>query len=142
MVLRALGMPPAECTLDRLRSLLPPKCTSVWTVDLAYAMRHYGVRFRFLTTTVGVDPAYEAEPFYRATLDSDTRRVNDLFAQAPEHGVVIEHRSLTPDELNALLLPAATAIAPSELWEPCEGLRLREGSPATTPGSWKFRNER
>ena len=30
---------------------------SVWTVDLAYVVRHFGVRFRFLTTTVGVAAA-------------------------------------------------------------------------------------
>ena len=105
MVLRALGVQPAECSLDRLRALLPDKCTSVWTVDLAYVLHHFGVRFRFLTTTVGVDPAYQAEPFYKPTLDADSLRVNDLFAKAKDHNVAIEHRSLDEAELTTLLQP-------------------------------------
>ena len=78
MVLRALGVPPAQCGLGRLQSLLPAECTSVWTVDLAYALHHFGVRFQFLTTTCGVDPAYEAEPFYKATLDAVLQPMGSL----------------------------------------------------------------
>lgn len=75
---------------------------------------HFGVRFRYLTTTVGVDPAYKSEPFYKPTLDDDERRVNDLFARAEENSIAIERRSLSAVELNALLTPPAPpASAPA-----------------------------
>ena len=119
MVLRALGVPPAECSLSRLQQLVPS--SSIWyaklridatchatcatrasacqpsgrasrpssllvpvprTVDLAYVFHSFGARFRYTTKTIGVDPSYHAEPFYRATFDADTARVNDLFAKA------------------------------------------------------------
>ena len=107
MVLRALGMPSHQCSLDRLRQLLPStSVTSIWTVDLAYVLNKCGARFRFLTTTVSVDPtAYEAEPFYKPTLDSDAKRVNDLFARAKSEKIAIEHRSLSDSELIQLLKP-------------------------------------
>ena len=39
------------------------------TVDLAYALHAFGVRFRFLTATIGVDPAYKDEAFYKPSGD-------------------------------------------------------------------------
>lgn len=32
---------------------------SIWTIDLAYLMRHFGVRHRFCTQTLGVDKSYK-----------------------------------------------------------------------------------
>lgn len=32
---------------------------SIWTIDLAYLMRHFGVRHRFCTQTLGVDKGYK-----------------------------------------------------------------------------------
>lgn len=51
---------------------------------------------------MGVDPTYESEPFYNGTLDGDTQRVNKLFSEASTSGVVIERRSLTPTDLQAM----------------------------------------
>ena len=103
MVLRALGVPPVQCSLSKLRELVPPLSTSIWTVDLAYTLHAFGVRFKYLTSTLGADPAYEAEPFYKATLDADTIRVNELFAKAETHQVHIERRSVSDDELTELV---------------------------------------
>lgn len=36
MALRALGVPASECTLGHLRKIVPS--SSIWTVDLAYAL--------------------------------------------------------------------------------------------------------
>ena len=105
MVLRALGVPSAHGTLGKLRDLVPPQSTSIWTVDLAYVLHAFGVRFKYLTSTLGADPAYESEPFYKATLDADTIRVNDLFAKADTHKVHIERRSVADDELVDLMRP-------------------------------------
>lgn len=32
---------------------------SIWTIDLAYLMRHFGVRHKFCTQTLGVDKGYK-----------------------------------------------------------------------------------
>ena len=79
------------------------------TVDLAYLLRDFGIRFRYLTTTLGVDPSYQSEPFYRNTLDADSMRVNKLFAQAATKEVKIERRSLKPDELQ--VCPTARSLS-------------------------------
>ena len=103
MVLRALGVPAAECSLPSLRKHVP--VSSIWTVDLAYVMRAYGVHFRYCTMTMGVDPTYKNQPFYRETLDDDSIRVNKLFEKAEQNQIAIEHRSVSRSELIALLRP-------------------------------------
>jgi len=103
MALRALGVSKTECSLAKLRKRVPT--SSVWTVDLAYLLADFGIKFRFLTTTLGVDPTYEAEPFYRQTIDADSQRVNKLFEQAASKNVAIERRSLAPESLQELMRP-------------------------------------
>ena len=66
------------------------------------------MRCRFLTTTLGVDPSYRDEAFYRATLEKDAKRVNSLFERARAANVDIEHRSLTASELRSLCGGAGT----------------------------------
>mmetsp|Transcript_50291 Transcript_50291/g.130903 ORF Transcript_50291/g.130903 Transcript_50291/m.130903 type:complete len:258 (-) Transcript_50291:311-1084(-) len=108
MVLRAFGVPPAECSLQELRKQVP--VSSIWTIDIAYVMRTFGVRFRYCTMTLGVDPTYQKKEFYRETLDTDSLRVNDLFAKAEENQVSIEHRSLSKEELCELMRPRDTLV--------------------------------
>ena len=59
MAMRALGVAPHECSLRTLRTRVPS--TSVWTVDLVHIICSFGIKFRFLTTTIGVNPAYKNE---------------------------------------------------------------------------------
>ena len=59
MAMRALGVAPQECSLRTLRTRVPS--TSVWTVDLVHIICSFGVKFRFLTTTIGVNPLYKNE---------------------------------------------------------------------------------
>ncbi|XP_058512481.1 protein GUCD1 isoform X2 [Ochotona princeps] len=57
MVLRYLGQlddGEFESALQELRLT-----RSIWTIDLAYLMRHFGVRHRFCTQTLGVDKGYK-----------------------------------------------------------------------------------
>ena len=103
MALRALGMRSEDCGLRFLRRLCPSE--SIWTVDLAYVLHSFGVRCRYLTTQLEVDPAYKEKSFYSATFDTDTVRVNDLFAQAEGRGVKIEQGSVSEAELVSLLGP-------------------------------------
>lgn len=80
------------------------------TVDLAHVLADFGLRFRFLTRTVGVDPSYRAEPFYKPTLDADSVRVNQLFERAAERDIVIENRSLKAEELASLVRPQSHMV--------------------------------
>jgi len=103
MALRALGVRKTECSLPKLREQVP--ATSIWTVDLAYVLRDFGIRFRYLTKTLGVDPSYQTEAFYRPTLDADSMRVNKLFSQAASKDIAIERRSIKGEELQGIMKP-------------------------------------
>ncbi|KAM6423308.1 protein GUCD1 isoform 3-T4 [Liasis olivaceus] len=63
---------------------------SIWTIDLAYLMRHFGVKHRFCTQTLGVDKGYKNQSFYRKHFDTEENRVNQLFAQAKACKVLVE----------------------------------------------------
>ncbi|KAK2121227.1 guanylyl cyclase domain-containing protein 1 [Saguinus oedipus] len=63
---------------------------SIWTIDLAYLMHHFGVRHRFCTQTLGVDKGYKNQSFYRKHFDTEETRVNQLFAQAKACKVLVE----------------------------------------------------
>ena len=40
---------------------------SIWTVDLAYLLHKFSVNFSFFTVTLGANPSYSAEAFYRVS---------------------------------------------------------------------------
>uniref|UniRef100_A0A8C6ZJG2 Guanylyl cyclase domain containing 1 n=1 Tax=Nothoprocta perdicaria TaxID=30464 RepID=A0A8C6ZJG2_NOTPE len=63
---------------------------SIWTIDLAYLMRHFGVKHKFCTQTLGVDKGYKNQSFYRKHFDTEENRVNQLFAQAKACKVLVE----------------------------------------------------
>ncbi|XP_055260910.1 protein GUCD1 isoform X11 [Moschus berezovskii] len=88
MVLRYLGQlddAEFERALQELRLT-----RSIWTIDLAYLMRRFGVRHRFCTQTLGVDKGYKNQSFYREHFDTEEARVNQLFAQAETCKVLVE----------------------------------------------------
>nr|XP_025123049.1 protein GUCD1 isoform X4 [Bubalus bubalis] len=88
MVLRYLGQlddAEFERALQELRLT-----RSIWTIDLAYLMRRFGVRHRFCTQTLGVDKGYRNQSFYRKHFDTEETRVNQLFAQAKTCKVLVE----------------------------------------------------
>ncbi|XP_030073242.1 protein GUCD1 isoform X2 [Microcaecilia unicolor] len=63
---------------------------SIWTIDLAYLVCHFGVKHRLYTQTLGVDKGYKNQSFYRKHFDSEEDRVNQLFVQAKARGVLVE----------------------------------------------------
>ncbi|XP_075687990.1 protein GUCD1 isoform X2 [Rhinoderma darwinii] len=67
---------------------------SIWTIDLAYLMHHFGVQHQFCTQTLGVDKGYKNQSFYRKHFDAEENRVNQLFAHAKAHGVNVEKRKM------------------------------------------------
>lgn len=56
---------------------------SIWTVDLAHLLRSFGLAVEFLTVTLGANPAYACEHFYREHLREDCARVKRLFQALP-----------------------------------------------------------
>lgn len=100
MVLRALGREAHD--LKHLQRLCGT--TSVWTVDLAHLLRHFALDVCFLTVTIGANPGFALETFYKETMEEDRKRVNFLFERAAQAGIHIQRRSLTGQELAALVL--------------------------------------
>ncbi|KAM9622841.1 protein GUCD1 isoform 4-T4 [Trichechus inunguis] len=88
MVLRYLGQVDDSEFESALQALQLTR--SIWTIDLAYLMRHFGVRHRFCTQTLGVDKGYKNQSFYRKHFDTEETRVNQLFAQAKACKVLVE----------------------------------------------------
>jgi hypothetical protein len=62
MVLRTLGIHCCDGIADLERLC---RTTSIWTVDLAYLLNKFSVSFSFFTVTLGANPQYSAESFYR-----------------------------------------------------------------------------
>ncbi|XP_038197596.1 protein GUCD1 isoform X1 [Arvicola amphibius] len=83
---------------------------SIWTIDLAYLMRHFGVRHRFCTQTLGVDKGYKNQSFYRKHFDTEETRVNQLFAQAKACKVRVEKCTVSVQDIQAHLAQGHVAI--------------------------------
>ena len=62
--------------------------------------------FRYFTVTLGADPSYETQEFYRPRLTDDSHRVNAMFSKAGAMGLHVEKRSLDKGELRRLVLRA------------------------------------
>ncbi|OVA17746.1 Guanylyl cyclase [Macleaya cordata] len=100
MVLRTIGID--HCDIHTLGELC--STTSIWTVDLAYLLEKFSVRFSFFTVTVGANPDYSVETFYKEQLPNDLVRVDKLFQKALESGIDIQCRSISSEELSVLIL--------------------------------------
>ncbi|XP_010003158.1 PREDICTED: protein GUCD1 [Chaetura pelagica] len=83
---------------------------SIWTIDLAYLMRHFGVRHKFCTQTLGVDKGYKNQSFYRKHFDTEENRVNQLFAQAKACKVLVEKCTVTVQDIQNHLSQGHVAI--------------------------------
>lgn len=101
MVLRTLRIDCCDgiANLERLCTT-----TSIWTVDLAYLLNKFAVSFSFFTVTLGANPQYSAESFYREQLQEDIDRVDELFGKALDAGISIQCRSISAYEIAFLLL--------------------------------------
>ncbi|KAM7491969.1 hypothetical protein LguiA_034890 [Lonicera macranthoides] len=100
MVLRTLGV--NSCNIQELEEIC---CTtSVWTVDLAYLLQKFSVTFSYFTVTLGANPNFSGETFYKEQLPTDLARVDMLFQKARDAGINIECRSVSGKEISLLIL--------------------------------------
>ncbi|XP_045613541.2 protein GUCD1 [Procambarus clarkii] len=68
---------------------------STWSIDLAYLLQRFGVKHRYMTVTLGVDPGFSTESFYDKVLSKDAQRVLDRFREASNQGVVVDQGAAT-----------------------------------------------
>ena len=54
-------------------------CYSIWTVDLAHLLRRSGLSVELMTITLGANPDYASEGFYKEHIQEDGSRVERLF---------------------------------------------------------------
>lgn len=100
MVLRTIGI--NNCSIQALEELC---CTtSIWTVDLAYLMQQFSIKFSYFTVTLGANPKFSVETFYKDQLPNDLVRVDMLFRNAVEAGVDIQFRSISEEEISLFIL--------------------------------------
>lgn len=64
----------------------------LWTIDIFYLLREYGVETIFYTDYLGVRPSYSSEKFYQEAIEKDEIRVNQLFSNALEKKLSVEKR--------------------------------------------------
>ncbi|XP_078444931.1 guanylyl cyclase 1 isoform X2 [Wolffia australiana] len=100
MVLRTFGI--NDCSIFDLEEFCGTR--SIWTVDLAYLLKKFSIDFSFFTITLGANPDFSSEVFYKEQLLQDQGRVDTLFKKALEAGIHIEHRSLSGNEISLLIL--------------------------------------
>mmetsp|Transcript_3140 Transcript_3140/g.11312 ORF Transcript_3140/g.11312 Transcript_3140/m.11312 type:complete len:321 (+) Transcript_3140:113-1075(+) len=107
MVLRTFGVE-KDTDIATLRKLCPT--TSIWTIDLAFLLSKFAVDVTFYTVTLGANPAFAGETFYRDNMEADGKRVNQLFQKAEASGVHIQRRSLALPEIKELILSRNTLL--------------------------------
>ncbi|CAN6471538.1 unnamed protein product [Victoria cruziana] len=100
MVLRTVGIEHGD--IHSLAELC--RTTSIWTVDLAHLLHRFSVRFSFLTVTLGANPEFAVETFYKEQLQDDTSRVDTLFKNATQAGINIQCRSISGEEISMMIL--------------------------------------
>ncbi|KAK7063056.1 guanylyl cyclase domain-containing protein 1 [Halocaridina rubra] len=72
---------------------------STWTIDLAYLLHRFGIKHRYVTVTLGVDPGFSSERFYSTVLNKDHQRVLERFQKASKQGVVVEQGGVALSEI-------------------------------------------
>nr|CAB3465063.1 unnamed protein product [Digitaria exilis] len=91
------------CVLMVLRTLGVDCCDGIADLErLCRTTRFFS--FSFFTVTLGANPQYSAETFYREQLQEDIDRVDELFGKALDAGISIQCRSISAYDIAFLLL--------------------------------------
>ena len=97
MIVHAHGMKHVD--LRYLRDICGT--TSIWTVDIAHLLRHFNLQVKFFTVTLGANPAYADEKFYKEHMRTDEVRVHELFKSADKAGIQLSQTSIKMDDLRS-----------------------------------------
>ncbi|XP_058458083.1 protein GUCD1 [Malaya genurostris] len=90
---------------------------STWTIDLCYLLKDFGIEHKYLTITFGANPSHLGKEYYKCFND-DEKRVNEKFHNANNHGIFVETKSVSCDDLiqhlgsygNIILLTSASLL--------------------------------
>jgi hypothetical protein len=89
-----------KATLGTMRTMCSTQ--SVWTVDLAHLLSEFNVvDVVFYTITIGANPEFKDQTFYKETLGDDSSRVNSLFQTAGANGILVEKREVAIADIKA-----------------------------------------
>ncbi|KAJ3116287.1 guanylyl cyclase domain-containing protein 1 [Physocladia obscura] len=84
---------------------------SVWTIDLAYIFKAFGLcDFTYYTTHVGINFNYASTSYYKSTFQTDSRRIHSLFADAQDNGVRVVPLLLPLDDIKRFLMSGRYAV--------------------------------
>ncbi|CAN1338954.1 Guanylyl cyclase 1 [Linum perenne] len=100
MVLNTVGI--CDCSIEALEDMCDTN--SVWTVDLAFLLKRFSVRFSYCTVTIGANPHFSVEKYYKEQLPTDLVRVDMLFEKASKEGIKIQCRSINEKQISCLIL--------------------------------------
>ncbi|KAI8923866.1 Guanylyl cyclase [Entophlyctis helioformis] len=107
MVLAGMGVPRSQP--HDIYALYPVQ--SIWTIDLAYILRHFDVHdFTMYTSYIGVNWQNVSKHFYTDTSSDDIRRVHSLFAKARDAHVRVVPLVLSIDDIRRFLVSNRYAI--------------------------------
>eukprot|EP00842_Homolaphlyctis_polyrhiza_P000375 jgi/Hompol1/1338/HPOL_005566-RA len=107
MVLTGMGY--EDCSLADLRAIYPLE--SLWTIDLAYILRHFNIAdFTMYTSYIGVNWRNATKHFYKDSLSEDVQRIRSLFANARESAVRVVPLILSMDDICRFLISNRYAI--------------------------------
>ncbi|GER54448.1 guanylyl cyclase-related family protein [Striga asiatica] len=71
---------------------------------LSHFVDKFSVRFTYCTVTLGANPDFSVETFYKDQLPNDLVRVNMLFREARKAGICIECRSVSAENISDFIL--------------------------------------
>ncbi|KAJ3062549.1 hypothetical protein HDU98_001565 [Podochytrium sp. JEL0797] len=84
---------------------------SVWTIDLAYLFKAFGVEdFTYYTTHIGINFNYAAKSYYKTAFATDSRRIHSLFADAHDCGVRVVPLLLPLADMKRFLMSGRYAV--------------------------------
>uniref|UniRef100_A0A7N0ZZI8 Guanylyl cyclase n=1 Tax=Kalanchoe fedtschenkoi TaxID=63787 RepID=A0A7N0ZZI8_KALFE len=91
--------------IPSMKQMCPAHALSIiWTVDLAYLLQKFSIKFSYFTVTLGANPTYSAEKFYMDQFSNDLVRVDMLFQNASSGGIDIQCRSISEREISLFIL--------------------------------------
>ncbi|KAH7537477.1 hypothetical protein FEM48_Zijuj03G0097200 [Ziziphus jujuba var. spinosa] len=102
----------SEVFYECLIQLLWDIAFCIWTVDLAYLLHEFSISFSYYTVTLGANPNYSDETFYKEQLPKDLVRVETLFQRSLDAGLNIQGneplslqcRSISEEEISLWML--------------------------------------
>ncbi|ESO97322.1 hypothetical protein LOTGIDRAFT_203742 [Lottia gigantea] len=100
MILKYLNIPFTSNDIYNIQVKDLLRCgENVWTIDLAYLMKHYGVSHQLYTITLGANQQFAQSSYYLSNFTKDEDRINNMFEKAGENGVKVEKRSISIEDI-------------------------------------------